>query len=424
MTAEVAIMNKLAIALAADSAVTFGDLKQQKIYNAANKLFALSKHEPVGVMIYGSAEIMGIPWETLLKTYREELGSTAFAELPQYFEHFVSFLGSSDRFFPAVSQELFLKRKFGSYLTNPIRQTILERVAKAIKAKKKITEADAAAIADAVIAEQKHSLDSRPFAKDLDANHLEYLITRYDAAFRDAIKQVLQQMPLSEEQIVRLIYLGASLFTRDVLPGSRSGIVVAGFGRDDVFPRLIAIELDARMGDKLHCVVMDTSEVTTEVGAIIVPFAQSDVVNLFIEGIDSNYEQMVLGFLEEMFRDYPKELLKTLPEQNEDDSKALVTSWQNIGDQLLTSFRQKTQEYVQEKYVQPMMNVVAALPKSELAALAEAFVNLTSLKRRVSMDLETVGGPVDVAVISERRRPSLDSAETLLPARTQPSVLY
>lgn len=33
--------------------------------------------------------------------------------------------------------------------------------------------------------------------------------------------------------------------------------------------------------------------------------------------------------------------------------------------------------------------------------MAEALVNLTSFKRRVSSSLETVGGPVDVAVITK-----------------------
>ena len=41
------------------------------------------------------------------------------------------------------------------------------------------------------------------------------------------------------------------------------------------------------------------------------------------------------------------------------------------------------------------------LPKEELAELAEALVNLTSLKRRVSPADETVGGPIDVAIISK-----------------------
>ena len=33
--------------------------------------------------------------------------------------------------------------------------------------------------------------------------------------------------------------------------------------------------------------------------------------------------------------------------------------------------------------------------------MAEALVNLTSVKRKMSLELETVGGPVDVAVISK-----------------------
>jgi len=58
MTAEIAIMNKEAIAIAADSAVT---LREGKIFTSANKIFSLSKYRPVGVMIYGNATFMGIP---------------------------------------------------------------------------------------------------------------------------------------------------------------------------------------------------------------------------------------------------------------------------------------------------------------------------------------------------------------------------
>lgn len=48
-----------------------------------------------------------------------------------------------------------------------------------------------------------------------------------------------------------------------------------------------------------------------------------------------------------------------------------------------------------------MVSIVAGLPKEELASMAEALVSLTSLRRKVSFGLETVGGPVDVAVISK-----------------------
>lgn len=48
------------------------------------------------------------------------------------------------------------------------------------------------------------------------------------------------------------------------------------------------------------------------------------------------------------------------------------------------------------------MSVVSHLPKDELAAMAETLINLTSFKRKVTMDAQTVGGPIDVAIISKK----------------------
>jgi hypothetical protein len=50
MTAEVVAMNKEAVALAADSAVT---LYGSKIFNTANKMFMLAQGHSVGVMVLG-----------------------------------------------------------------------------------------------------------------------------------------------------------------------------------------------------------------------------------------------------------------------------------------------------------------------------------------------------------------------------------
>ena len=47
MAAEIVIMNRQAIALASDSAVTMTQERGEKIKTSANKLFALSKYHPV-----------------------------------------------------------------------------------------------------------------------------------------------------------------------------------------------------------------------------------------------------------------------------------------------------------------------------------------------------------------------------------------
>jgi hypothetical protein len=51
MTAEVAILNTHGVALAADSAITVSIGSEKKVYNTGNKLFALSKYHPIGIMV-------------------------------------------------------------------------------------------------------------------------------------------------------------------------------------------------------------------------------------------------------------------------------------------------------------------------------------------------------------------------------------
>ena len=69
MTAEVCLMNRMGVALAADSAVTLVGDDSSKIYNSADKLFLLSEQAPVGIMVCGSSALMQAPWETLVKLY-------------------------------------------------------------------------------------------------------------------------------------------------------------------------------------------------------------------------------------------------------------------------------------------------------------------------------------------------------------------
>ena len=89
--AEIALLNKTAVALAADSAMT--DLGTGKIY-PANKLFALTKWHPIGVMI---SNFMGVPWETIIKMYRQmtvEIGFLNKTAVALAADSAMSFLGT------------------------------------------------------------------------------------------------------------------------------------------------------------------------------------------------------------------------------------------------------------------------------------------------------------------------------------------
>jgi len=83
MTAEVAVLNNTGVAIAADSAVTTG-------FPGREKIFTLSKFEPVGVMINGHVEHFGFPWEVLIKNFRSTLGDRSFGTLREYVDLFIA----------------------------------------------------------------------------------------------------------------------------------------------------------------------------------------------------------------------------------------------------------------------------------------------------------------------------------------------
>lgn len=81
MTAEIGILNRRGVALAADSAVTIG---QRMTLNNATKVFTLDSSHYIGIMTYGNAEFMEIPWEVIIKSYRENLANNTFNTIEEY----------------------------------------------------------------------------------------------------------------------------------------------------------------------------------------------------------------------------------------------------------------------------------------------------------------------------------------------------
>jgi hypothetical protein len=99
-------MNRHGLALAADSAATVGAEEEgQKAWQSANKIFGMSHRHPVGVMVYGGADLMGVPWDIVIKLYRDGLGTKSFPTLSDYTDDFLKFLQNSRSLFPSDLQE-------------------------------------------------------------------------------------------------------------------------------------------------------------------------------------------------------------------------------------------------------------------------------------------------------------------------------
>lgn len=401
MTAEIAILNNSGIALAADSAVTIGE---QKVYNSANKLFTLSKYHPVGIMVYDSAALMGVPWEIIIKEFRAELGNSSYDTLDEYAQHFWKFLSEKSRIIPKSNKENYIAAQVYNYIDIIFKE--LEATAREeIKKQGKTSIRKTLEKFDDIIKQHCEIILEAGFADEMNEDVAKsFLESRKETLTELASRQLGKLYSgLTEESQSKLLTLISNVFIRDRFILRSSGVVIAGYGRSEMFPKITTHTVEGIFDGKIRKIfqkgksnVQDDSFLTT-----IIPFAQDEMVWTFITGVDPEVVSFADKYLREIFRKYPEKIDNNELGLDEERYKSLKGQLRKGGEQLFDDFNRELSSFQRSNNTQPILDMVGVLPKDELAAMAESLVNLTVFKRKVSKAVETVGGPIDVAIISK-----------------------
>ncbi len=403
MTTEIAILNQTAVALAADSAVTIGGTDAPKIYPSANKLFMLSKYHPVGIMIYSNAYFMGVYWETIIKIYREELGTKHFDHLAEYGNDFLRFIETNRDIFPESQQYTYNLTAIGT-LYSKILNDSMKRYFSDSEGIQNTNEQEPQEILDRIIDNTLSTFKNLSIMKLRSGKSLPH-------KDRERIERILQKdieniknkiftgLPLSPSGSKKLTDIATLSLTRYYSGSPNTGIVISGYGEKDIFPALVSYTLESIIGNKLKYQKATSASIDFDQRAAIRPFAQSDMIRTFIEGIAPDFENALREELVSFYRQISDTVANTTPAQNTapnegDDLNRKVKKIYTFIDSQIKHIKHKV-------FINPLMDIVVSLPKLELAAMAETLVNLTSFKGKLSEGAETVGGPVDVALISK-----------------------
>lgn len=407
MTAEIVIMNKDGIALAADSAVTVNGVNTTKIFPSANKLFALSKMHPVGIMIYQNTEFMEMPWETIIKVYREELGNKKFDTLHEYADSFLGFLigeGTERKLFPIDVQEAYMYGCVQGHFWY-LKKLILEEI-ESIKntSEGKIDSEIVEELISRIIHEEYeiwHNAKNHPY---VPKDYNKKIISEYGEKIDSFIEEVFEQSPLSPESLNKLRVIASYLFSKfpeDRVSIRYTGVVIAGFGDKEYFPSMIEYRLESIFMDTLKYKINTINKVDSNNRSSIYPCAQREMVDAFMSGVDPNYHNTVMENIAYVLEKYTNIFEDILEKHNVGDQQDIEEYLETSKNNIISEFGLKLFKYQQQFHINPVTKIVAILPKDELALMAETLVNLTSFKRKISEDAETVGGPIDVAIISK-----------------------
>jgi len=404
MTSEVLIMNSQAIALAADSAVTANVGGSQKIFTSANKIFALSRFHPVGIMNFGNSHFMGIPIETIIKTYRKKLGKKSFESIEGYANDFFQYLETlSDIIDEDAQRSLF--DAFSKGFLKTIVNDILTKIDSMIKENGNIHYDKIIAVGNDVLTEHHKGIMAAPLFPSIPNDFAEILAKMYYDNIEKNINEKFEKFPLSDESKLKVKEIVNNIFVRDYVHPSSDialGIVIAGFGEKELFPSYREFIVSGMIGNRIIYRKNRQAGPISTMHAFVSSFAQGEMVHMFMEGVDEEYQRKLENDLYSLSNALLNKSLDTLGFVDKNQRDSILATLRKNGELIITEFKKNLSDFRRTRYTNPVTNAVIILPKEELAILAESLVNLTSLKRKVSINQkETVGGPIDVALISK-----------------------
>jgi hypothetical protein len=163
-----------------------------------------------------------------------------------------------------------------------------------------------------------------------------------------------------------------------------SNVVVAGMGEAEPFSSFFVYGIGDIAAGRLMCMQRGEDHVSDTGSATVAPFGQRQTIDMIMAGIHPHFEPKLFDNVGQ------------LPPSSANSKKPLAGAGQ------IKENVQKGLHALVEERQNSFMWAVDALPRQELARMADALVSLTAFLMQMAADQEeTVGGPLDVALLSK-----------------------
>ncbi|MEL7486674.1 MAG: hypothetical protein AAGJ87_05590 [Pseudomonadota bacterium] len=413
MTSEVVLMNRQGVAMAADSAVTISGPQYLKTYQSVDKLFPLVDGQPVGVMIYNNAEIMSTPWETVISLYREQSRGRPLDTLQDYAEDFMDFLSGNPDLFPAEHQDTEFFRHV-AVVYSVVAEEFDAQIEHFQQSNAGRLRDHLSSIFEFVVgqlhADYQRMPDEAPRA-DLPCfpqGMGEQIKRRYKGEIEQLMDQMLGALrgdygglSVSETTRQQLRDIAVFSVTKDAFFEHYTGVVFAGFGARDTFPSMRSYLTSSVILGILKRRQDRAADMRSDSGPVVQPFAQDRMIRTFLTGMDQYLRMFMYGETLKLSMNLVSDVIKRAPSLTDSQRQSLFQDYsENNMRYALREFFRSIDGYQYTVHTAPIYRAIGALPKRELGETASSLIKLNSFQQKVMHSIETVGGPIDVAVIT------------------------
>lgn len=400
MTSEVMIMNRQAVVLAADSAVTYGGGPEPVVTLEAEKILSLGPN--IALMVYSRGDVLGRSWSHIAHAFLREHGEADYETVQDAADAFFTFMDANRRLFPEHEEneefEALMRAAFLTVLSH----------AKAMKGYPGggfDDDADAFAAAlelylTHLVADEAGTERERleVFA-ELDRGRF---VERYGAMLDALIADSLGAFGQEKAMRARLFDFAYMIATQPAFLEPYAGLVFAGFGSADMFPVYTHYYASILVDGVMKRAHDETTRVGVEDGpnAFLRTFAQADMTHAFLRGVHPLMFDVMISLNLVTNEAAAEAALKEAGLGDEKIDSVLAKMRQDALPQLTGEFVHAAQSISQEEFINPFIKVVAASGKRQLAETSKALVELNILKTDLHMAKTGVGGEVDVAMVS------------------------
>ena len=403
MTSEIAVMNQRAVALAADSAVTLIDGGVVVVRNDQRKRFNLASGQSVGLMFFGVADMMGHPWEHLIEYFQKKRKPGPLPQVRDYAARFTGMLDNLEEFFPRERQEDEYRRLLAS---------VFRYVFQLAQYLREIGGAERARVSDNAILQEaiEHVWKVYQFREDGSARRdlacfppgfATTVARHYGGTVDELIAYGFSSFGLDKTAVQYLRDIAVFCVVKDLFLEDVTGLVFAGFGTEERYPVVVTYFVSAIVGGIVKRAETSVDAIDGEVRSKIRIYADSEVTNAFIRGIDSSLERRIYGAAWQMMQGLVEHVVSAFPNVDRVQREGVKKQFQaQILPKYFDTFRAMMADYQQQTYINPILRVLEIAGGQELGETARDLVALNIFKKRIMAQHQTVGGAIDVAVIS------------------------
>lgn len=387
MTALVSVMNKHAVAIAADSAITVTNPYGHKVINSANKVFALSKYHPVGIMFCGNAYFMSTPIEVIVKLYRKQLKDKCFPSIAEYLDDFLAFIMNNHYFCSDEMQNANLVNEIEYFFSLILK--ISNRVTK--ETGRPLVNEFILQLNDIVVASSENCTSFQNFSVSEFIKQTFVYCEKSIVKHKDVFGDNTPLKRLFVEAFAKFVAHRNSNFSGE------TQIVVVGYGENEIFPSLRSVQLYWGFRKFFRYNTYISADISEDNSASICKFGQTDIIDTFIYGINDKLKNS----LYKIFGNYTSQLKNLMMNKVDTQYSKKIINTAIDEEKLVEVLKKEFDKVIRETSVAPLVNSLDVLDKEDMAELVESLISITHLNRRITMSEEGVGGPIDVAIISK-----------------------